>query len=242
MAVVPTAVASAESGGNEAKQNLLSSNLFTPSIDEDEEFRVTVETMGKKRRLSIFKDAMEDSPGKAMHITISTNEANSHKGRTESPLEEHRYESQYLNLWWRACMTNSTRFDFSHGLPLENASSNMIVHTSPRTMLSPLVMRFGGKENMQPDYLNRRSGVASAPGNVYPPHAFHEHTANPLIYNPYSYSFGFGESPAFHGDFKSPQSGFTRDFKPAVMPGSFRESNSTGRQNQYANNGLSYAM
>ena len=95
---------------------------------------------------------------------------------------------------------------------------------------------------MHPDYLNRRSGAASAPGNVYPPHAFHEHTANPLIYNPYSYSFGFGESPAFHGDFKPVQSGFTGDFKPTMVPGTFRETNSTRRQNQYANNGFSYAM
>lgn len=95
---------------------------------------------------------------------------------------------------------------------------------------------------MQPDYLNRRSGTASAPANVYPPHAFHDHTANPLIYNPFSYSFGFGESPAFHGDLKSLQPGFTGDFKPAMASGSFRESNSTRRQNQHANNGFSYAM
>jgi hypothetical protein len=118
----------------------------------------------------------------------------------------------------------------------------MIVHTSPPIIHSPLAMRFGGKENMQPGYLNRRSGAASAPGNVYPPHAFHDHTANPLIYNPYSYSFGFNESPAFHGDFKPVQPSFTGDFKPVMVPGSFREPNSTRRQNQYANNGFSYAM
>ncbi|KFY18007.1 hypothetical protein V491_04888 [Pseudogymnoascus sp. VKM F-3775] len=209
LAVALTAAASTPSDEKGLKHNVLgdiSSNLFTPSNDEDEEFRLTVETMGKKGRLSIFKDAVEDSPG-----------------RTESPLEEHR-------------------FDFSHGLPLENTSSNMIVHTSPRTMQSPLVVRFGGKENMQPDHLNRRSGAASAPGNVYPPHAFHEHTANPLIYNPYSYSFGFSESPSFHGEFKSPQSSFTGDFKPVIMPDSFREPNSTRRQNQHANNGFSYAI
>ncbi|KFY28248.1 hypothetical protein V493_03038 [Pseudogymnoascus sp. VKM F-4281 (FW-2241)] len=191
------------------KQNALgdiSSNFFTPTNDEDEEFRLTVETMGKKRRMSVFKDAVEDSPG-----------------RTESPLEDHR-------------------FDFSHGLPLENASSNMIVPTSPRAIQSPLTMRFGGKENMQPDYLIRRSGAASAPGNVYPPHAFHEHTANPLIYNPYSYTIGFNESPAFHGDYKQLQTGFTGDFKPTAVPGSFREPNSARRQNRYVNKEFSYAI
>lgn len=95
---------------------------------------------------------------------------------------------------------------------------------------------------MQPDYLNRRSGAASASGNVYPPHAFHDHTANPLIYNPYSYSFGFIESPAFHGDPKQMQSGFSGGFKPAMVPSPFQESGPTGRQNQYTNKGFSYAM
>lgn len=82
------------------KQNVLgdiSSNLFTPSNDEDEEFRLTVETMGKKRQLSVFKDAVEDSPGKALFIIVSIIEANGHQGRTESPLEDHRYDGQCLN-------------------------------------------------------------------------------------------------------------------------------------------------
>lgn len=96
-----TAAASTPSDEKGLKHNVLgdiSRNLFTPSNDEDEEFRLTVETMGKKGRLSIFKDAVEDSPGETMYIIISIDGANSHKGRTESPLEEHRYESQYLNL------------------------------------------------------------------------------------------------------------------------------------------------
>lgn len=131
------------------------------------------------------------------------------------------------------------RFDFSHGLPLENATSNMIVHTSPRVIQSPLAMRFGGKENLQPDYSNRRSG---ATGQAYPPQAFHDHTANPLIYHPYSYTFGFGESPAFHGDFTQFQPGFAGDFKPAIVPGPFRESSSSRHQNEYVNNGFSYTM
>ncbi|KFY29704.1 hypothetical protein V494_08529 [Pseudogymnoascus sp. VKM F-4513 (FW-928)] len=208
-AVVPTVVTGTEPDKKAPKQSVLrdmTNSLFTPSNDEDEEFRLTVENMGKKRQLTIFKDAVEDSPG-----------------RTESPLEEHR-------------------FDFSHGLPLEIVSSNMIVHTSPRAIQSPLAMRFGGKENMQPDYLNRRSGAASAPGNVYPPHAFHEHTANPLIYNPYSFSFGFGESPAFHGDYKQVQPAFAGASKPTMASTPFRESNSNRRQSQYTNNGFSYAV
>lgn len=84
----------------EPKQNVLgdiSSNLFTPSNDEDEEFRLTVETMGKKRQLSVFKDDVEDSPGKTLFIIASIINANGHKGRTESPLEDHRYDGQCLN-------------------------------------------------------------------------------------------------------------------------------------------------
>jgi hypothetical protein len=97
--VVPTVTADTELNQKVTKQNVLgdsSSNLFTPSNDEDEEFRLTVENMGKKRQMSVFKDAVEDSPGKAL-IIVSIVEANDHKGRTESPLEDHRYEHQCSN-------------------------------------------------------------------------------------------------------------------------------------------------
>ena len=47
---------------------------FVPSAEEDEEFRMTVEDMGKKRAFSIFQEAPEVSPA-----------------RTEASLEDHRY-------------------------------------------------------------------------------------------------------------------------------------------------------
>jgi hypothetical protein len=47
---------------------------FVPTAEEDEEFRLTVEDMGKKRGFSIFQDAAEVSPT-----------------RTEASLEDHRY-------------------------------------------------------------------------------------------------------------------------------------------------------
>lgn len=78
------------------KQNVLgdiSNNLFTPSNDEDEEFRLTVETAGKKRHMSVFKDAVEDSPGETLFIIVYIIKADRNKGRTESPLEDHRYDS-----------------------------------------------------------------------------------------------------------------------------------------------------
>jgi hypothetical protein len=81
------------------KKNILgdiSSNLFSATNEEDEEFRLAVEDMGKKRQLSIFKDAVEDSPGKAMFLIVSSIETNRHTGRTESPLEDHRYVSHRL--------------------------------------------------------------------------------------------------------------------------------------------------
>jgi hypothetical protein len=48
-------------------------NRFVPSAEEDEEFRITVGDVSKKRTFGIFQDAGEVSPG-----------------RTESPLEEAR--------------------------------------------------------------------------------------------------------------------------------------------------------
>jgi hypothetical protein len=36
---------------------------FVPSKDEEEEFRVTMENMGKKKPFNIFQDAPEESPG-----------------------------------------------------------------------------------------------------------------------------------------------------------------------------------
>ncbi len=36
--------------------------IFVPSTDEEEEFRMTIETMGKKKPFNIFQDAPEDSP------------------------------------------------------------------------------------------------------------------------------------------------------------------------------------
>ena len=47
---------------------------YVPTTEEDEEFRLTVEDMGKKRNFSIFQDATQASPA-----------------RTETPLEENPY-------------------------------------------------------------------------------------------------------------------------------------------------------
>jgi hypothetical protein len=54
---------------------------YVPTAAEDEEFRLTVEDMGKKRAFSIFQDAPEVSPA-----------------RTETSLEDHRYVSSHLVL------------------------------------------------------------------------------------------------------------------------------------------------
>lgn len=99
--VAPVVAAGTSLNPKVTKQSVLgdmSSNLFTPSNDEDEEFRLTVETMGKNRQMSVFKDSVEDSPGKTQCQIISIIEANGQTGRTESPLEDHRYVGQRLNL------------------------------------------------------------------------------------------------------------------------------------------------
>jgi hypothetical protein len=63
---------------------------FVPSTEEDEEFRMTVGDMAKKRPFSIFQEAPEISPGRTsqvLRLFINLQ----HVGRTESPLEDHRY-------------------------------------------------------------------------------------------------------------------------------------------------------
>ena len=79
-------------------------------------------------------------------------------------------------------------------------------------MQKPGSLRYGDKENAQPDYLNRR---AAGNDNAFPPQAFHNHSNNPLFYHSYGYAYAFNESPAFQGDYKQTQSPFQGDYKPA---------------------------
>lgn len=88
-------------------------------------------------------------------------------------------------------------------------------------MQKPGYLRYGDKENTQPEYLTQR---AAGNENAFPPQAFHNHNNNPLFYHSYGYSYGFTESPAFHGDNKPSQSPYHGEYRPsaAAYDGVFR--------------------
>lgn len=158
---------------------------FTPSNEEDEEFRMTIEEMGaKKRPFSVFRDAPEVSPG-----------------RTESPLEDHR-------------------FDFSDGASTSFTNANMGNHISPTPVVRPAAMRMFAKEHSQSDNQVRRT--VSTPHHGFPAQMFFDNASmyNPLYnHHPRSFSYGsdntelsqmsqdtkpmnaFGQG--FHGNFSS---------------------------------------
>jgi hypothetical protein len=124
--------------------------------------------------------------------------------------------------------------------PFGNAASNRMVQASPKPIQRPIPVRFDGKENLQPYYLDRRPATG---GNGYPPQVFHNHTTNPLIHHSYAYTFGLNDSPGFHGDFKPTQSNFGSDFRPFMMSTPFKDASDTrGHQNEFGNNGFSFGM
>lgn len=196
-----------------SSQNPLTSfgmQKFMRHTEEDDELALTLNNMGKKP-MAVFRDD-EPSPGKSAHTVWMHELRLTLTGRTESPLEERRYELDgrlarppQLNANWTA-----NRFDFHH--PLDAPASNRITHSTPPAMQRPGALRYGGKENSQPDYMMRRPAGNE---NAFPPQAFHNHNNNPLFYHSYGYAYGFSESPAFHGEYKQSQPPFHGEYKPA---------------------------
>ncbi|KAH7364084.1 hypothetical protein BKA65DRAFT_572239 [Rhexocercosporidium sp. MPI-PUGE-AT-0058] len=166
---------------------------YIPSAEEDEEFRLTVGDMTKKRGFSIFQDILEVSPG-----------------RTETPLEDHRFE-----------------FFSSHGLPTFPNGSMNSNHTlaSPTPVPRPTTYRTSGKENgqleIQTYHPNRR---ALSDSQVYPPHSYHEGSTNPLFNHGYARSYGYAGGPysyTGYGDNRSPNSfgsSFLNDYNKQPNP------------------------
>jgi hypothetical protein len=181
---------------------------YIPTAEEDEEFRLTVEDMGRKRTFNIFQDIPEVSPA-----------------RTETPLEDHRYV-------WHApsYMDNSLpswtdfpypSFDFpTHGMatyPNEPSTSSRFP-ASPTPATKPASYRSLGKENGQPELPAQQQARRGppAPSHIYPPHMFHDPSSiNPLYNHAYARSFGgfahhtytvtnvpSGYGASFQGDFK----------------------------------------
>lgn len=62
---------------------------FSPSAEEDEEFRITMEDMTKRQPFGIFRDAEEGSPSKSL-CYLGFGLLTQRAGRTESPFEGSR--------------------------------------------------------------------------------------------------------------------------------------------------------
>ncbi|CZT49818.1 uncharacterized protein RSE6_10710 [Rhynchosporium secalis] len=166
---------------------------YVPSAEEDEEFRLTVGNMSKKRGFTIFQDIPEVSPG-----------------RTETPLEDHRFD-----------------FFAPHGLSSypSNGMNSTIALASPTPVPRPTTFRISGKENGLPETLNYHHNRRSlSDSQVYPPHVYHEGNSNPLFSHSFARPYGFGMGPSTYtgfGDSRSPNSfnfNFLNDYNRQPNP------------------------
>ncbi|KAJ5032357.1 uncharacterized protein L3040_008962 [Drepanopeziza brunnea f. sp. 'multigermtubi'] len=181
---------------------------FAPTLDEEEEFRSTVAELNgsKKRGFNIFNDGFpEISPG-----------------RTETPLEDHRFD-----------------FPSSHGLTSYHSNSMTSAHglASPTPVSKPTSHRAQGKENgqleMSSHHHNRR---ALSDSQLYPTHVFYDSASNPLFNQTHTRFSGFGAnnfhsyvgSYSGYGEQRSPGgfgSQFLGDYNKHQNPMSYLEQN-----------------
>ncbi|PBP25812.1 type-2 protein geranylgeranyltransferase subunit beta [Diplocarpon rosae] len=159
---------------------------YVPSAEEDEEFRLTVGEFGnKKRGFNVFQDGLpEISPG-----------------RTETPLEDHRFDLPPP----------------SHALDSYSNNSMISGHSfaSPTPTPKPTSYRAQGKENGHPEmtsYNHNRRTLSDS--QVYPTHTFYDSTSNPLFNQTHTRSLAFGANyPSYntYSDNRSP-GGFGSNF------------------------------
>ncbi|KAG0650630.1 Geranylgeranyl transferase type II subunit beta [Hyphodiscus hymeniophilus] len=155
---------------------------FVPSSEEDDEFRLTVGemNMNKKRGFAVYQEAPEVSPG----------------GRTESTLEDHR-------------------FDFSGDRAIGQARVLKTAgHVSPTPPAKQSVMRGFGKENGPSGFspvARPRHHSAHLASHVYPGQMFYDPILNPLFDPSFARSF-----PSYTGQL----TGFNDHLKPthAALP------------------------
>jgi hypothetical protein len=209
---------------------------YTPTAEEDEEFRLTVEDMGKKRTFNIFQDIPEVSPA-----------------RTETSLEDHRYVGNllaYINSSFEILTdVPKSSFDFpTHGMqtyPTEHSNPPGFP-ASPTPAAKPASYRPFGKENGQPEQPAQQQARRDppAPSHIYPPHMFHDPSSiNPLYNHAYARSFGgfahhtytVTNVPSGYG------ASFQGDFKP-VNPILRQQPQGQGSQNDGFSNGMHYNM
>ncbi|KAE9381201.1 hypothetical protein N431DRAFT_322674 [Stipitochalara longipes BDJ] len=164
---------------------------FVPTTEEDEEFRLTIEDMGKKRGFNIFQDAPAISPA-----------------RTEASLEDHGFDlpstTHGLPLYMNESQ-NSSRFPISP-TPV------------PKPLSYRLCGKENGKPDLPAQHqpARRVPSAPAVPSHGYTPQMFLNPSAmNPLYNHAYARSFGgfsqhtftmtnvpMGYGSNFQGDFK----------------------------------------
>lgn len=164
---------------------------YMPSSEEDEEFRMTVGDMTKKRAFGIFQDVPEISPG-----------------RTESSLEDHRYAADHTPPLAAVADISLGRFDFSGdrmtSRPTDMKASNYI---SPTPAAKQPASRGAGKERpksgMSPQ-VHVHQTFSTPASHIYPGQIFYDPSINPLYNQAWARTFPYA----------APQMGFTQDARP----------------------------
>jgi hypothetical protein len=86
-------------------------------------------------------------------------------------------------------------------------------------VFKPAPLRFGGKENIEPEHINRR--LMSTVASGFHPDIFHSDSLNPLYTHSHAHAFSHGDRQSFQADIKPGFPGFGGNFKPLVMTGPF---------------------
>jgi hypothetical protein len=147
--------------------------------------------------------------------------------RTESSLEDHRYEDFLRTLLSK---DSQTRFEFSlrqdlqvshDGLPggyPPNPASSTLVSPTPAPKMASSGIEISGKENGKVELPNRHHIHRPVPlaSHVFPSQVFYDASFNPLYNHAFAQTFGYGEPQlSFKDHIKSPGfSSFNGDFRP----------------------------
>ncbi|KAH8770320.1 hypothetical protein BGZ57DRAFT_985798 [Hyaloscypha finlandica] len=191
---------------------------FVPTAEEDEEFRLTVEDMGKKRGFSIFQDAAEVSPT-----------------RTEASLEDHRFD-----------LPNATHGLPMYPDELQNSSRFPVSPTPVPKPLSyrPHGKENGKPELPHQQQARRAPSAPSAPPHGFTPQMFLDPSSvNPLYNHAYARSFGgFSQHTFTMTNVPMYGTGFQGDFKPvgSMLQPQHPQGQSMGTKQNDFGNGLNY--
>lgn len=213
-----------------AALNPLSSNYpkFTPSAEENREFKMTLEDMSKHRNHGLFEEP-EVSPGTLPRIYCLGKLVDRFAGRTESPLEDPK--SVLVFVAQLHSTDDSHRFDLTPGMFLRPSRTNaMATFASPTPVHKPLPMRmFDNKENT-PTHHDQFPTMSAM--NGYSSQPFREPPYNPLYSQNHSQSFAYGDQASFQNEYRPPVSNFHGEYKPFMMAPQLQVLSAAAEQSQ----------